>query len=94
MFAHSALIQKSREIRFTITTATITTASIGNISIQKYTGKHVTPKTTVKVNGRKLTQGRNYTVSYSNNIKRGTATVTVTGIGNYTGTGSKEFVIK
>ena len=41
-----------------------------------------------------LVSGTDYTVTYSNNVKVGTATVTVTGIGNYTGTVTKTFVIK
>lgn len=84
----------SREVRFTITTAAVTSAAIRNISTQKYAGKPVTPKPTVKVNGRTLTLNKDYIISYTNNDGRGTATVTVTGIGNYAGTGSKEFIIK
>lgn len=39
-------------------------------------------------------EGKDYTVGYTNNTKAGTATVTITGIGNYTGTVSKTFTIK
>lgn len=41
-----------------------------------------------------LVKDRDYTVSYSNNVKPGTATVTITGTGNYTGTITKTFEIK
>ena len=41
-----------------------------------------------------LVKDRDYTVSYSNNVKPGTATVTITGIGNYAGTLTKTFEIK
>ena len=41
-----------------------------------------------------LIEGYSYTVSYENNINAGTATVTITGKGNYTGTVTKEFTIQ
>jgi hypothetical protein len=37
--------------------------------------------------------GTDYTVAYSNNINVGTATATITGIGNYTGTQDVTFLI-
>lgn len=55
-------------------------------------------KTTVVVKDKDkntvLQEGRDYTLSYSNNNKAGTGKVTITGIGNYSGTVPKEFVIK
>ena len=51
-----------------------------------YTGKALTPVVTVKdANGKKLAAGTDYTVAYKNNTNAGTATVTVTGKGNYAG---------
>lgn len=41
-----------------------------------------------------LTKGVDYTVSYTKNDKPGTATVTVTGMGDYIGTISKDFTIR
>lgn len=41
-----------------------------------------------------LTEGVDYTVSYSNNVNAGTATVTVTGMGKFTGTVSENFTIR
>ena len=41
-----------------------------------------------------LEEGVDYTVAYSNNTEAGTATVTVTGIGKYSGTATKNFIIK
>ena len=49
---------------------------------------------TVKLNGKTLKNGTDYTVSYSNNTKVGTAKVTITGKGNYTGSVSKTYSIK
>lgn len=40
---------------------------------------------TVTYNESKLIEGTDYTVSYSNNINAGTATVTITGKGSYSG---------
>ena len=80
---------------FTITNAKINAADVADIKIQNYKpGKAVTPKLTVKVNGRKLKLNKDYKVKYTDNTMRGEATVTVTGIGNYAGTVEKEFVIK
>ncbi len=49
----------------------------------------------IKVNGKTVTlkKGTDYTVSYSNNTKIGTATVTIKGKGNYSGTVKKTFKI-
>ena len=40
-----------------------------------------------------LTEGKDYTIKYSNNVNAGTATVTAAGKGNYTGSISKKFRI-
>ncbi len=58
-----------------------------------YTGKAVKPLDYVKVNGSLLVEGRDYTVNYTNNIKVGTASVTVTGIYPYKGSVTKTFSI-
>ncbi|MGN0594393.1 MAG: CIA30 family protein, partial [Hominimerdicola sp.] len=58
-----------------------------------YTGSAITPTVTVKNGSTTLTKGTDYTVSYSNNVNAGTATVTVTGMGNYTGSTSVSFTI-
>ena len=41
-----------------------------------------------------MVENTDYTLSYSNNINPGTASVKVTGKGNYTGTVTKNFTIK
>ena len=63
------------------------------VKAQVYTGKALKPSVTVKYNGTKLVKGTDYTVSYKNNTKVGTATVTVKGIGNYTGSKKATFKI-
>ena len=63
------------------------------VSNQTYTGKALTPKPVVTVEGEKLTENTDYTLSYSNNVNAGTATVTVIGKENYTGEASATFTI-
>lgn len=62
-------------------------------TICTYNGYAKKPVMTVTYNGKKLVSGTDYYVSYLNNIKPGTATVRVTGMGKYTGTISKTFGI-
>ena len=63
-------------------------------STYAYDGKAKTPSVTVKVGEKTLKKDTDYTVSYSNNTKVGTAMVTITGKGNYTGSVSKTYSIK
>lgn len=58
-----------------------------------YDGTEHKPSVTVKLNEETLTEDTDYTVSYSDNTNAGTATVTVTGIGDYTGSQTVEFTI-
>lgn len=59
-----------------------------------YTGIGRVPKVTVKNGETTLQKGKDYTVSYNDNVNVGTATVTVAGTGNYTGTLIKRFTVK
>lgn len=87
----------------TIGTKTVTVNSARSLSEEtkislseeryQYDGSAKTPTVTVIHNGVYLKQGTQYTVSYSNNIQVGTARVTVTGIGNCSGTVVKEFEV-
>ncbi len=58
-----------------------------------YSGKAVKPTVKVSVDGRTLVQNRDYTLSYANNTKAGTGSVTVTGRGSYGGSVVKTFQI-
>ncbi|MCD7840157.1 MAG: fibronectin type III domain-containing protein [Erysipelotrichaceae bacterium] len=75
-----------------LTAMSATTISLSNTSMT-YTGSALKPTVTVKNGSTTLKNGTDYTVSYSNNTKVGTATVTITGKGNYTGTVNKTFKI-
>ena len=76
--------------RISISKASVTLST----STYAYDGKAKKPGVTVKLNGKTLKNGTDYTVSYSNNTKVGTAKVTITGKGNYTGSVSKTYIIK
>ena len=76
--------------RISISKASVTLST----STYAYNGKAKKPGVTVKLNGKTLKNGTDYTVSYSNNTKVGTATVKITGKGNYTGSVSKTYSIK
>ena len=69
-------------------------ATVSGIVNQTYTGKALTPKPTVKVGATTLREGTDYSLTYANNTNAGTATVTITGAGNYTGTITKTFAIR
>lgn len=59
-----------------------------------YTGTEIKPKVTkVTVGDKTLIETEDYTVSYSDNVNAGTAKVTITGAGNYTGTKEETFTI-
>ena len=80
-------------------TFSITAAPLQSMALEAesmvYTGKELKPNVTVKNSaGTVLTLDTDYTVSYANNIRIGTAKVTVTGKDNYTGTLEATFKIK
>lgn len=58
-----------------------------------YDGKSKKPKVTVSHNEKILQANKDYTVAYKNNKNAGTATVTISGKGTYTGSVSKTFKI-
>ncbi|MDE6913981.1 MAG: hypothetical protein K2P35_09840, partial [Lachnospiraceae bacterium] len=92
---------------FTITPKQAKNASkitVSNIADQKYTGEVIVPKVTVTVDGTQLVKGKDYTVSVLNSTRltnfsnkkkaTGTATMIITGIGNYQGTlAKKSFIV-
>ena len=79
---------------FTISAVSISSATV---TLPKtsytYTGSAINPTPTVKVGSTTLTAGTDYTVSYKDNTNAGTATVTITGKGNYKDSALKTFTI-
>lgn len=58
-----------------------------------YTGSAITVTTTLTLDGKTLVPNTDYTIDYLNNTNAGSATVTVTGKGNYSGSKSTSFTI-
>ena len=79
---------------FVINPASITGATVTGLKTKTYTGKAQTQAPVVTVGDVTLTSGTDYKLSYSGNVNAGTATMKITGKGNYTGTVSKKFTIK
>lgn len=78
---------------FTIKKLGISATAVSGTGNKVYTGSVIKPVPAVKVGGRTLKNGTDFTVSYKNNTEPGTATLSVTGKGNYSGSVSKTFKI-
>lgn len=78
---------------FTIKKLGISATAVSGTGNKVYTGSVIKPLPAVKVGGRTLKNGTDFTVSYKNNTEPGTATLSVTGKGNYSGSVSKTFKI-
>ncbi|MCC8076160.1 MAG: phage tail-type lysozyme domain-containing protein [Clostridiales bacterium] len=79
---------------FKVTARKLSNATISSIDARyTYTGSSIKPTPKVKYSGTTLTKGTDYTLSYSSNKSVGTATITIKGTGNYTGTVKKTFKI-
>lgn len=69
-------------------------AKIAKITDKTYTGREIMPPVQISLNGSTLVEGEDYELIYSNNINTGTAIITITGTGNYTGSIVSSFIIK
>ena len=77
-------------------TAAVTNISKTKISTLKtraFTGKPLTQALTITYGGKKLVNGRDYTLTWENNKNIGTASVTIKGKGKYNGSVTKKFRI-
>lgn len=81
------------EKTFTINSAEISGCTFAPIADVTYNTRAHTPEVTVAISGRTLEADKDYTVSYASNVNAGTATVTVTGKGNFTGSANTTFTI-
>ena len=81
-------------------TINITKKSLPSLSVKlssknlTYNGSALAPKITIKNGSRTLVKGKDFNLKFKNNINPGTATVSIIGIGNYTGKISKTYTIK
>ncbi len=74
----------AEDIRFTYT----------GTDFMKYTGSPVIPSVVITYGNRNLVAGKEYIVTATNNINAGIATLTISGIGGFSGYLSKKFTIK
>lgn len=74
--------------------AAVTNCKVSGLTTKTYTGKAQTQSITVKYRNKTLKNGKDYTVSYQNNINAGTAYVIIKGKGSYSGTVKRSFSIK
>ena len=65
--------------------AAVTNCTVSGLTAKTYTGKAQTQSITVKYRNKTLKNGKDYTVSYQNNINAGTAYVIIKGKGSYSG---------
>ena len=79
-------------IQVTIGQKDISGVTIGTIADQPYTGNAIEPDPEVKDGATTLVKGKDYTVSCTDKYV-GSATLTITGKGNYTGTKAANFTI-
>ena len=68
-------------------------ATIAAIPAYTYTGNALEPTLNIDYYGASLVRDRDYIATFTNNISSGTASVTITGTGSYTGTNSTTFQI-
>ena len=86
--------EKKITVIFEIGQADITDAVVGKIPNQTLKGMAVKPIPKVKVGRNTLKAGRDFTVSYLRNGVKGEAEMIITGIGNYTGSCRKTFIVQ
>lgn len=83
-----------RELTFEIAPKDIKWVQIQEILPQTYNGKQQKPEISVTDQEQKLVENLDYTVTYGTNVAKGTGEVTITGLGNYTGTQRAVFEIQ
>ncbi len=80
---------------YVVTPKSIAGSTITVKGTYEYTGQEIKPSITVNGDGGEtLVEGVDYTVAYDNNINAGTGSITITGIGNYTGQETATFTIE
>lgn len=84
----------TKRVTFKITGTALRKATVSGIpATTVYNGEAQTSNITVTLLGTRLEEGTDYTVTYAKNQDAGKATVTIAGIGKYTGTIKKTFKI-
>lgn len=83
----------SIEKTFTILPASMEDVAVRSVPDQEWTGSAVKPKLVVKYGAQELVEGVDCTFSYKNNVDAGVATVTIAGIGNFSGAKDVDYKI-
>lgn len=86
--------KKTVTASFAISAYELTERNVQDIKAQIYRGKAVTPAVEVRADNKSLVRNKDYVVLFDNNRKTGVATAKIVGIGSYTGTITKEFIIQ
>lgn len=74
-------------------TVDISEASIEAIEAQSVTGREIKPVVKLSYKGVDLKEGKDYSLSYANNVSAGTADIVITGLGYYSGERTDHFTI-
>ncbi len=85
--------QTEQELNFTILPKNLTATMIESIAPEQYTGSPIEPKPTLYDEQKVLTEGTDFSFSYSNHTSAGDAILSTVGMGNYMGTITKSFSI-
>ena len=89
----NGLYTGSVTVPFSILQKSIEGATVSFSGSCIYTGSELNPVPTVKLDGKTLSLGSDYSVSYQNNINAGNAEAVITGVGNYTDSAEASFTI-
>ncbi len=81
-------------VAFTIRKASIRNAEVSGLEDKTYSGSAIKQNLTLRYAGKTLAENTDYTLTYKNNINPGTATVTITGKGNFKDALVRTFQIK
>ena len=76
-----------------VTVNSISNCTINGTDTQYYTGSAITPITVSDQEGNLLAKDVDYAIEYADNVNAGTASFTITGIGNYVGQVKGTFTI-
>ena len=84
----------ARAVAWSIERASISAAQVTGLqSSYTETGVALTPRPRVTFNGKVLKEGVDYSLTYANNIKPGTAAVILSGLGNFAGSRTAKFTV-
>lgn len=83
----------TRKVTFAIKPAKLSKCTFSALKDAVFSGEAKTPAVTAKFGTTKLKKGRDYTIAYKDNVEVGTATATLTGMGNFSGTKKLTFAI-